>query len=149
MCASRKLLERVRWTFIPQIYTYNNGKQEIISKLGRRSAQQARISHSRTVTEWLTGAKCGGAYLYSEHPGGWDRKIWISRPALANRRKKKRKEKKGSKDSLVDFVNAGKLKLCIKKRRKEILFTVHLSAYKVVSYIGKTLRQTGPRVKRQ
>lgn len=54
---------------------------------------------------------------------------------------------KGSKDSSMDFVNAGKLKLCNKKRRKEILLSVHLSAYKTVAYIGKTLRKTGPRVK--
>lgn len=47
----------------------------------------------------------------------------------------------------MEFVNAGKLKLYNKKQRKEILLSVHLSAYKAVAYIGKTLRKTGPRIK--
>lgn len=121
-----------KWAFIPQIYTYNNEEQEIVPKLGRRSAQKARMSHSWTVTCTLSiqEAEIG--------PSAARGQPWLIG---------KKKEKKGSKDSSVDFVNAGKLKLCNKKRRKEILLTIHLSAYKAVAYIGKTLRKTGRRVK--
>lgn len=136
-------MERVRWAFVPQIYTYNNEEQEIIPKLGRRSAQKARIHGQSQKDSWepsLVVSACTLSIQEAEiGPSGARGQPWLIG--------EKKKEKKGSKDSSVDFVNAGKLKLCNKKRRKEILLTIHLSAYKAVAYIGKTLRKTGPRVK--